>query len=97
MRKATLPIQCRPMSSEFLLRLGKDNDGGYLVDSRDIQRSDCLISLGINRDWSFEKDFVNYKNVPVSAYDRSVNRNVYIKDIIKSIGDVRIQDGCCAL
>ena len=40
-----------------LVRIGRNNDGGYLVSKSDIEKSDVLIGLGINDDWSFERNF----------------------------------------
>ena len=40
-----------------LIRLGKNNDGGYLVSEKDIKHTKNLISLGVSFDISFEKDF----------------------------------------
>ncbi len=71
--KATLPEAFRPLHSEFLVRLGRDNDGGYLIDSRDLVRSSALISFGVNEDWSFERQFFKSRQLPVFAYDATLN------------------------
>ena len=44
-------------SASDLIRIGRENDGGYLVSRSDIDHSDVLIGLAINDDWSFEKEF----------------------------------------
>ena len=44
-------------SASDLVRIGRNNDGGYLVSKSDIEKSDVLIGLGINDDWSFERNF----------------------------------------
>jgi hypothetical protein len=82
---AKLPPAFRPLKSEHLVRIGKENDGGYIIDNRDICACDSLISLGINRDWSFEKHFLQNNDVPIFAYDASINLSILYKDIIKSI------------
>ncbi|WP_298768700.1 hypothetical protein [uncultured Shewanella sp.] len=64
-----------------LVRVGRDYDGGYLVSKSDIDKSDVLIGLGINDDWSFESDFCQYNDVPVYAYDASVSKKVFFKNI----------------
>lgn len=69
----TLPIILRPHQPLALERLGAHCDGGYLVDPRDIEGSDGLISMGIAIDWSFEKDFARDNEGPVVAYDGSLN------------------------
>ena len=40
-----------------LIRLGRNNDGGYLVEKNSLKVSKALISFGLSFDWSFEKDF----------------------------------------
>ena len=52
-----LPNDFSYKSASDLVRIGRDNDGGYLVSKSDIEKSDVLIGLGINDDWSFERDF----------------------------------------
>tara|TARA_B100000965_G_C19578510_1_gene752401 strand:+ start:170 stop:865 length:696 start_codon:yes stop_codon:yes gene_type:complete len=63
--------------------MGKDNDGGYLVEKKSIESSKALISFGINTDWSFEKDFSSINKGKIHAYDHTVNNNFFIKKIIK--------------
>ena len=57
MSKYNLPSFLKPFSCEDLVRVGRDYDGGYVVNLKDIQSADGLISLGISHDWSFEKQF----------------------------------------
>jgi Methyltransferase FkbM domain len=45
----------RPVQLEGLIRLGRDYDGGYVVLREPINRSEVLLSLGVNVDWSFEE------------------------------------------
>ena len=47
----------KPNHSYELLRVGSQNDGGYLVEKNSHEKSDYLIGVGINDDWSFEKNF----------------------------------------
>lgn len=75
-------------SASDLVRIGRDNDGGYLVSKSDIEKSDVLIGLGINDDWSFERDFKKIKNVEVFAYDASISQKYFIKQFIKSLARV---------
>ena len=68
-----------------LIRIGRENDGGYLVSRSDIDKSDVLIGLGINDDWSFEKDFKNLRAVEVFAYDASISYKHFFKQLVKSL------------
>ena len=50
-----------PIDVNDLIRLGRPNDGGYVVTKKILSISDGLLSYGINKDWSFEKDFWKQK------------------------------------
>jgi len=77
--KAKLPNFFTFKSAKDLVRLGKKNDGGYLISQSDIIQSDTLIGLGVSDDWSFEENFVKQKDVPVYVYDASLNFKFWIK------------------
>lgn len=83
----TFPKNFRPLKKFDLIRLGKDNDGGYLVGKKTILKTEFLVSLGIGDDCSFEKDFLSMnKQVNLHCYDRyPLSKNYFIKEIIKSI------------
>ena len=49
------PNDLKPKGSFDLIRIGNDNDGGYLVDKNSVLKSKSLIAMGISTDWSFEK------------------------------------------
>jgi len=73
-RIVNMPIWLEPAGEFDLIRLGRDRDGGYLVDSRDVATADFLISLGISDDWSFDQSFLLRRNVPLHAFDGTVDR-----------------------
>ena len=73
-----LPIIFKPNSNYKLIRLGKDNDGGYLVCENSILESDKLLSFGLADDWSFEEDYYKLLKTPIEIYDHTVN-NVFWK------------------
>ena len=73
MKPATLPRVFQPFDCKDLVRLGKDNDGGYLVNRTDIVNAKKLISFGINDDWSFEEDFLAINPCALDAYDNSIS------------------------
>jgi hypothetical protein len=77
-----LPNFLEPCYTDDLMRVGKDNDGGYLVSLEDITKSDLLISIGISFDWSFEKRFkaIN-KEIIIFTYDGSVGFKYFVKNI----------------
>ena len=69
-------------SASDLVRIGRDNDGGYLVSQSDIEKSELLIGLGICDDWSFEEDFVQLNDINVVAYDASMGFRFWVKQAI---------------
>ncbi len=83
--KARLPNFFSIKQATDLIRIGRDYDGGYLVSKSDIEKTDVLIGLGINDDWSFEEDFLSQKRVSIFAYDASVGEKRFFKQLIKSI------------
>lgn len=68
-----LPSFLKPKKEYDLIRLGQDNDGGYLVEKESISNSKSLITLGLGYDWSFEKDYYNSTKNPIYCYDHTVN------------------------
>ena len=68
-----LPKYLCPLYETDLIRIGKDNDGGYLVDKKSIDNSKSLITLGLGFDWTFEKNYHALTDQPVYCYDHSVN------------------------
>lgn len=69
-------------SAEDLTRIGRKNDGGYLVSKSDIRKSEILISLGIFDDISFEKQFIKNKDIDLIAYDGSLNIKFWLKRVL---------------
>ena len=80
-----LPKSFKPDGAYELIRMGSDHDGGYLVDPKSIEQSNALIALGIGRNWSFEKDFLERKKVKIHAYDYSIGPGYWIKHFFKRI------------
>jgi hypothetical protein len=85
MKQATLPAFLYPKGNTALTRIGKNNDGGYLVELEDVQNAECLLGLGINDDWSFEKDFCAINDVDLLAFDASISANHFLKRALKTL------------
>ena len=77
----TLPNIFRPYKCKKLIRLGKNNDGGYVVEENSILKSKTLLSFGIDHDWSFEEDFYNKNKCVVHSYDGSVGPLFFLRKI----------------
>ena len=48
----------KPIKTSNLIRLGGNSDGGYVVNSDIIKKTDNLVSFGMGTDWSFELDYI---------------------------------------
>jgi hypothetical protein len=72
MYEVKLPKILQPFACPDLVRLGKNHDGGYLVNSQDIVETRRMVVFGLGEDWSFEQDFVNRNNCGLDVYDQSV-------------------------
>ncbi len=85
MTPAFLPVCFRPLLSNSIIRLGRDFDGGYLIDQRDVEKSKALVSFGVNEDWSFEKQFSKGRDLPVFAYDATLNIRYLVRRAWRSL------------
>ncbi len=72
-----LPKKFQPKYNYDLIRLGKNNDGGYLVSKKSIEESELLISAGISWDYSFEKNYIEMSNNKVKCFDHTINTQYY--------------------
>lgn len=50
-----------PIAGHDLVRLGGNNDGGYVIAKESIDSSNFLIAMGISADWSFEESFLAHR------------------------------------
>jgi hypothetical protein len=56
-----------------IIRLGRPNDGGYVVTKKNLTKYKYLLSFGISNDVSFEKDFnTNNPNCKIFCFDPTV-------------------------
>lgn len=74
MKNILLPKVFQPFYCNNLVRIGKQNDGGYLVNLLDINKSEVLISFGIGQDTSFEVDFLAINDCQLRAYDGTISK-----------------------
>ena len=49
----------KPIKTSNLKRLGRNADGGYVVDYEIIKNTKTLITFGLGPDWSFELDCIS--------------------------------------
>jgi hypothetical protein len=79
MKTINLPKIFKPFYCDDLIRLGKNNDGGYIVNKSDIKKTQKLLSFGIKDDWSFEEDFYKINSCSIDAYDGTINSDDELK------------------
>jgi hypothetical protein len=76
----------RPSSAYPMVRLGKNNDGGYLVGTKSLAESKTLITFGIKNDWSFESDFIKANNnIKVICFDNQLDFKFLLKLILRQL------------
>ena len=80
-----LPKNFKPNANYDLLRLGKDNDGGYLVCKESIRCAKVLLSFGISDDISFETDFKKLNNCQIIAFDPTSTDKFFFKRIVSNL------------
>ena len=73
-----------PSAKYKLIRLGKNNDGGYLVGENSILQSNYLISFGLDLDWSFEKSFKK-KNINILCFDDKLSYRFILKKYLNKL------------
>ncbi len=75
----------KPVFLDDLVRVGNIYDGGYVINQRCIDRTEHLVGLGVNTDWSFESDFFQRRNtILVSCFDYSVSARKFFKNAVRS-------------
>ena len=57
----------KPIKNTNLIRLGRDRDGGYIIDERIVKNTNYLVTFGMGPDWSFELDYIK-KNPDVKIF-----------------------------
>ncbi len=70
-----------------VVRIGRVNDGGYVIPRYFLQEARLLVTLGIATDWSFERDFVRAtcNQCHVSLCDRSSGSWTFVINAIKEL------------
>ncbi len=82
----TLPILLKPNKNFKLIRLGRENDGGYLIGKKTIESTKALISFGILDDCSFEKKFKELNPINIFCFDLINYKTYWLKRIYNDLG-----------
>jgi|CXWL01.1.fsa_nt_gi hypothetical protein len=76
----------KPIHIDDLIRLGRPEDGGYVISRRCVEETQVLFSLGISEDWSFEEAFIREnRRTTVIGIDGSVSATVFFSRAVKCI------------
>lgn len=60
--------------------MGRDADGGYVLPAAAAEAADGLLSLGLNADWSFDRDFATrHPGAPIVGYDPTIGRLKFLR------------------
>lgn len=77
----------RPIITGDLIRIGRNQDGGYVVNKCAVENT-TLISLGVNNEWSFESEFRKFSTKNIYMYDGSVGEEIFLSNLFNSILDL---------
>ena len=80
-----LPKIFKPNNEYELIRIGSNNDGGYLVEKNSLLETKYLISFGLGLNWSFEKHFHSLNDCPIDCYDHTIKYSLLKKISRKNI------------
>lgn len=84
--QVTLPRDWRPRALRDQIRVGARYDGGYVLPQRALAATRVLLSLGINDEWTFEREFCRRNPaVRLVAFDGSVTSKFWINHIADHI------------
>lgn len=82
----SLPTIFKPKKNFSLVRLGRNNDGGYLIGYNSIKNAKCLVSFGILDDCSFEEGFKRKNSVEIFCFDLTNYKSYWIRRIYNDLG-----------
>jgi hypothetical protein len=72
-KKVILPADLQwlmPVQISDLIRIGRSQDGGYIVPESIVRQADGLLSLGLGDDWSFDQHWHDFHPTqPIHMYD----------------------------
>lgn len=77
----------RPYCSE-LIRLGNQGDGGYVVSKRSVSDTKLLLSLGIEKNWSFDTEFLAFHSsgdISYIACDRASGALAFLEEGLRKL------------
>ena len=83
-----IELRCLQPFRTKLIRLGSDFDGGYAVPAEAIQEVKSCVSIGLGRNWDFEKCLKDQFGVnQIIVYDGTVGLLVFAMDFVAAFRD----------
>lgn len=80
---------CRPVQIDDLIRVGREYDGGYVLPRRVIERSQALLSLGVNDDWSFEEGVLDHNpQMRITCVDGTTSLRLVTSRAVRRVFDM---------
>jgi len=80
-----LPTSWKPRNSHGLIRVGPNEDGGYVIPKIILDKTSILFGLGVNDDWRFEADFKQRSGCEVVCYDHTVTAKFWRRRFKKGL------------
>ena len=80
-----LPQTFFPKFAPRLTRIGRNNDGGYVVSSTSVRNTKMIIGLGLADDWSFEKELLRETGAEVICVDHTVTGEFWRRKAILAL------------
>tara|TARA_B100000029_G_scaffold516568_1_gene631216 strand:- start:3777 stop:4574 length:798 start_codon:yes stop_codon:yes gene_type:complete len=76
----------KPHVCKNLKRIGRNQDGGYVVNIESILNNKILVSFGLGLDWSFELEFLRINKLgKVYIFDNSINIFTFFLPFLKCL------------
>jgi hypothetical protein len=73
------PKVFRSSSPRDMIRVGSENDGGYVLSQRMVKATKGLLSFGLSDEWGFERHFSELSGAPFVCYDPSVTASFWFR------------------
>jgi hypothetical protein len=78
--EAKLPKELCPENIGELVRIGGQNDGGYIISSEAIGKIKSVLTFGLGYNWAFESELAaNFEINNIHCYDHTVGATVFRK------------------
>ena len=71
-----------PIVVDPMVRIGAPNDGGYVLPPECVTGADCMISMGISNDWSFEEQSRALNpRLTIQGYDHTISAYIFKRKV----------------